>query len=100
MKHYILYVCSRKQEFLNHMEDKSMRRTLYRVLRKTGVKRENINLDATFSDDLRFDQLDWTLFIYYLESFFHIRLTDRDISKMTMVSDTLNLLDKKEYVEN
>ena len=77
-----------------------MRRTLYRVLRKTGVQRENIKLNATFSDDLRFDQVDWTLFIYYLESFFHIRLTDRDISEMRMVSDTLTLLDEKEYVEN
>lgn len=82
------------------MENKSMRRTLYRVLRKTGVQRENIKLNATFSDDLRFDQVDWTLFIYYLESFFHIRLTDRDISEMRMVSDTLTLLDEKEYVEN
>lgn len=82
------------------MENKSMRRTLYRVLRKTGVQRENIKLNATYSDDLRFDQVDWTLFIYYLESFFHIRLTDRDISEMRMVSDTLTLLDEKEYVEN
>ena len=82
------------------MENKSMRRTLYRVLRKTGVQRENITLDATFSDDLKFDQVDWTLFIYYLESFFHIRLTDRDISEMRMVSDTLTLLDEKGFVEN
>jgi len=82
------------------MENKSKRRTLYRVLRKTGVQREAIQLDASFNDDLNFDQVDWTLFIYYLEGFFHIRLTDREISNMRMVSDTLTLIDKKEYVKN
>ena len=81
------------------MENKSTRRTLYRVLRKTGVKRENIQLDASYNDDLKFDHVDWTLFIYYLESFFQIRLSDRDISEMRLVSDTLSLLDEKEYVE-
>lgn len=81
------------------MENKSTRRTLYRVLRKTGVRREKIQLDASYSDDLKFDQLDWTLFVYYLEGFFQIRLSDRDISKMKVVSDTLVLLNEKECVE-
>ncbi len=81
------------------MEDKSMQRTLYRVLRKTGVRRESIKLNASYSDDLRFDQLDWTLFVYYLESFFQICLTDRDISKMRVVNDTLTLLNERAYVE-
>lgn len=81
------------------MENKSTRRTLYRVLRKTGVQRENIHLDASFNDDLNFDQVDWTLFIYYLESLFQIRLSDRDISKMKMVNDTLTLLNEKQTVE-
>ncbi|MDX9883527.1 MAG: hypothetical protein RBS73_15820 [Prolixibacteraceae bacterium] len=81
------------------MENKSMQRTLYRVLRKTGVDRERINLDASYSDDLKFDQLDWTLFVYYLESFFQVRLTDREISGMKIVNDTLTLLNKKAYVE-
>ena len=81
------------------MENKSMQRILYRVLRKTGVRRENINLSASYSDDLRFDQLDWTLFVYYLESFFQIRLTDRDILGMRVVNDTLTLLSERAYVK-
>jgi acyl carrier protein len=81
------------------MENKSTRRNLYRVLRKTGVKRENIQLNASYNDDLKFDQVDWTLFIYYLESLFQIRLTDRDIEKMRSVSDTLTLLKGKKYIE-
>jgi hypothetical protein len=47
------------------MENKAMERTLYRVLRKTGVHREQISPDASFDDDLNFDQLDWTLLIIW-----------------------------------
>ncbi|HBL75013.1 MAG: hypothetical protein A2W90_07540 [Bacteroidetes bacterium GWF2_42_66] len=90
---------NRKRENKLVMENKSTQRTLYRVLRKTGVRRENISLNASYRDDLRFDQLDWTLYVYYLESFFKIRLTDREISKMRVVNDTLALLNKKVYVE-
>lgn len=94
-----MYVCSEQKQEKNRMENKSMQRILYRVLRKTGVRREKINLEASYTDDLRFDQLDWTLFIYYLESFFQIRLNDFDISKMRVVNDTLNLLCEKTYAE-
>jgi len=81
------------------MENKSTRRTLYRVLRKTGVKRENIQLESSFEDDLHFDELDWTLYVYYLEGFFRIRLSDRDISKMRFVDDTLKVLNEKSVAE-
>ena len=59
-----MYVCTGKQEnkYLKQekqwiMENKSTRRTLYRVLRKTGVKRENIQLDASYNEDLKFARL-------------------------------------------
>ena len=74
------------------MENKTMRRTLYRVLRKTGVPRNEIELDASFNEDLNFDQLDWTLFIFYLENTFNISVNDEEISRLCQVRDSLELV--------
>lgn len=74
------------------MENKTIRRTLYKVLRKTGVPRNEIELDATFNEDLNFDQVDWALFLYYLEDSFKINVEDEEISRMYQVKDTLNLV--------
>lgn len=75
------------------MENKTIRRTLYKVLRKTGVPRKEIELDATFNEDLNFDQVDWALFLYYLEDFFKINVKDEEISRMYQVKDTLVLME-------
>lgn len=77
------------------MENRTMQRTLYRVLRKTGVHRDRIKLDASFTDDLNFDKLDWTLFVYYLEGFFKIQLEDQEISNLSQVNDTLAMVGKR-----
>jgi acyl carrier protein len=80
------------------MENKTMKRTLYKVLRKTGVRRELITLDASFSEDLNFDQFDWALFVYYLEGFFKIHLEDREISELSHVDDTLKIVSQRVFV--
>lgn len=72
-----------------------MKRTLYRVLRKTGVHRDQIRLDASFKDDLNFDKLDWTLFVYYLEGLFKINLEDQEIMKLSYVNDTLEIVSRR-----
>lgn len=77
------------------MENKTIQRTLYRVLRKTGVRREQINLDASFNDDLKFDQVDWALFVYYLEGLFKIQLDDQEIKNLTQVNDTLEIVNRR-----
>ena len=77
------------------MENKTIQRTLYKVLRKTGVRRDRITLDASFNDDLNFDQLDWVLFVYYLEGFFKIRLEDHEIMNLFQVNDTLEMVNKR-----
>lgn len=77
------------------MENKSMKRTLYKVLRKTGVPRQQIKLEASFEEDLNFDKVDWALFVYYLEGFFKINLEDRDISQLFHVNDTLKIVRKR-----
>jgi acyl carrier protein len=77
------------------MENKRMQRTLYKVLRKTGVSRDRIKLDASFTDDLNFDEVDWALFVFYLESFFNIQLDDQEIGKLSRVNDSLEIVNKR-----
>lgn len=74
------------------VEEKSIRRNLYRVLRKTGVNRSNICLSASFIEDLHFDKIDWTIFTYYLEKIFDINVKDEELSKFGDVNDTLHYL--------
>lgn len=81
------------------MENKKNQRTLYKVLRKTGVSRDQIKLEASFNDDLNFDQLDWALFVFYLEGFFKIQLDDQEIRKLSFVNDTLEIVNKRTCVE-
>ncbi len=81
------------------MEKKTIQRTLYKVLRKTGVRRDRIKLEASFRDDLNFDQVDWDLFVYYLEGFFKIQLEDQEIRKMSFVNDTVEMVSRRTAVE-
>ncbi len=81
------------------MESKTIQRILYKVLRKTGINRDRIKLDASFNDDLNFDEVDWLLFVYYLEGSFHIHLEDQEIRKFLIVKDTLNILCKRTCAE-
>jgi len=92
LNHLQLNVSGLKQK---DMENKTIQRTLYKVLRKTGVRREQIKLDASFKDDLSFDQLDWTLFVYYLEGLFKIQLEDQEIGRLSLVNDTVEILSKR-----
>jgi acyl carrier protein len=74
------------------VEEKSIRRNLYRVLRKTGVTKDNICLSASFIEDLHFDKIDWTIFTYFLEKIFNINVDDEEVNKFGNVNDTLHYL--------
>ncbi len=76
------------------MEEKKIRRNLYRVLRKTGVQKKNIKLNSSFNDDLRFDTVDWSIFAYYLEGVFKISIDDDDLGKLETVKNTIQYLGK------
>lgn len=76
------------------MEDKKIRRNLYRVLRKTGVQKQNIKLSSSFNDDLRFDPVDWSIFAFYLEGMFNISINDDDLNKLGNVRNTIQFLGK------
>jgi len=74
------------------LEEKSIRRKLYRVLRKTGVDKEYIQPNASYIDDFNFDKIDWTIFTYYLEGIFNISVKDEELDKLCSVNDTLRYL--------
>ena len=71
------------------MEDKTIRRNLYRVLRKTGVQKKDIKLNASFDNDLKFDTVDWKIFTFYLEGIFNISVNEQELGKLGSVKDTL-----------
>ena len=76
------------------MEEKRIRRDLYRVLRKTGVQKRDISLKSSFNIDMQFDEIDWTLFGYYLEGMFNISIKDDDLVKLENVEKTIQYLGK------
>jgi acyl carrier protein len=76
------------------MEDRKIRRNLYRVLRKTGVDKKDININATFKDDLQFDTVDWTIFTFFLEGVFNISIKDEELLQLSSVQNTIQFLGK------
>lgn len=74
------------------MENKQIRRNLYRALRKTGVRKDQISPEADFQDDLHFDTTDWKIFTYYLESIFKVNIEEESIKNLHSVNDTITLL--------
>lgn len=74
------------------MEDKKIRRNLYRVLRKTGVQKKKIELSSSFNDDLQFDTVDWSIFAFYLEGVFDISIKDEELNKLDNVKNTIQFL--------
>ena len=74
------------------MKEKTIRRNLYRVLRKTGVQKEDIRMDASYKDDLNFDNVDWKIFMFYLEGIFDISIGDEEFYRFASVNDTLVFL--------
>jgi acyl carrier protein len=76
------------------MEDKKIRRNLYRVLRKTGVQKQNIQLSTSFNDDLQFDTVDWSIFAFYLEGVFDISINDDELIKLENVTKTIQFLER------
>ena len=74
------------------MEDRQIRRNLYRVLRKTGIEKKDINVNASFNDDFQFDQVDWTIFTYFLEGVFNISVQDEELYRLGDIKNTIQFL--------
>ena len=77
------------------MNDKMIRRNLYRVLRKTGVPRERIAADASYENDMLMDATDMTCFFFYLETKFNLALENETLPKIDSVQSTINYLQQR-----
>jgi len=67
---------------------------IYRILRKLGVRREDICLNADIRNDLGFDDFDLKLYLYYIETNFKINILDNQLSKLNKIKDTIYVLEK------
>lgn len=79
----------------NNMNNKDIRRNLYKVLRKTGVPRERIVEDATFSNDMLMDEIDMTCFLFYLETSFNLNIENEALPKIISVRSTIDYLKQR-----
>ena len=78
--------------------EKTTRLGVYRILRKLGVNREDIYPEATFKNDLFFDDKDWVCFLFFVESKFNISLKDEEVMQLKTVESTIHTVDK--YLQN
>ncbi len=76
------------------MKQETIRRNLYKVLRKTGVPREKIVEDATLQEELLVDELDLTCFLFLLETKFDLEIENSEIPALQSVGSTIEFLQK------
>ncbi|MBP8849297.1 MAG: acyl carrier protein [Breznakibacter sp.] len=74
------------------MTQETIRRSLFKVLRKSGIPKAKINENASLKEDLFWDELDLTCFLYHLETSFKIEVQPEEINKLYSISDTINFL--------
>lgn len=77
------------------MNNKAIRRELYKVLRKTGVPRERISPDASFSYDLMMDDVDMTCFLFHLETKFNLNIDNDSLRSIKSVQSTIDYLQQR-----
>ncbi len=74
------------------MKQDTIRRNLYKVLRKTGVPREKIVENATLKEELLIDEIDLTCFLFLLETKFEVEIKNSELSKLYSVGSTIDYL--------
>lgn len=77
------------------MKDRSIRRNLYRVLRKLGIPRSFINENVRLDGDLLLDAWDRDCFLFYVEDTFGLRLSAADARQMSTVGSAISFLGHK-----
>ncbi len=74
------------------MTTESIRRSLFKVLRKAGIPKARISENASLQEDLFWDDVDLTCFLYHLETSFKADFKLEDIKKLYSIKDTINFL--------
>lgn len=64
------------------------------IVDRLGVKEDQVNLEATFKDDLGADSLDVVELIMELEDEFDLEISDEDAEKIGTVGDVVTYIDQ------
>jgi acyl carrier protein len=64
------------------------------IVEQLGVDAEDVNLEASFVDDLGADSLDIVELVMVLEEAFEIEISDEDAEKMKTVGDAVEYITK------
>lgn len=65
------------------------------MLRKVGVNRQYIYPEASFTNDLFFDDIDWKCFLCFVEEQFNIEINDEEAQRLVTVENTIELVNKR-----
>jgi acyl carrier protein len=66
------------------------------VVEQLGVKPEDVNVEASFIDDLGADSLDTVELVMAFEEAFDIEIPDEDAEKMVTVGDAVKYLEGRQ----
>lgn len=76
---------------------KSIDLKLYKALRKSGAKSKDcLDNYASLSYDLAFDDFDYKIFLYFIETIFNIKITDTELVNFTTVDSSVKYLSTKQ----
>lgn len=74
---------------------KTTKIALYKIFRRMGVNREDIDLSTNLNTDLFFDKDDMNIFLFFVETKFKIDVADKEIMQLQTVKSTINYIDNK-----
>jgi len=72
--------------------DRSIRIGVYKILRKLGAKREEIDPDVKLQNLLEYYADDWNILLFFLESKFDIFISQDQEQAIVTVEDTIEIV--------
>lgn len=72
---------------------------LYKIFRRMGINRDDIELNTNLNTDLFFDNDDMNIFLFFIETKFKIDVNDNEIPQLQTVNNTINFIEKKAGIQ-
>lgn len=73
--------------------EKEIKLGVYKILRKLGVDRDDIQPETQFKNDLFFDDMDMTCFLFFVESKFNISISDEETNQLKTIENSISVVD-------
>ncbi len=74
---------------------KNTRIALYKIFRRMGIRRQNINVAANLFTDLLFDRVDMNIFLFLLERTFQIEVKNEEENQLQTIDDVIYYIDNR-----